>query len=66
MTTTNPYIIEIVTDYGMTYYQVTRKRDSAILYANGNIDCIAQFILEEGIDLMGFDKCPGFDSNHIF
>lgn len=65
-TTANPYKIEIVTDYGMTYYQVTRKRDEAILYANSDIDNIAIFILEEGIDEMGFDRCPDFASNHIF
>lgn len=46
----NPYKIEMVSDYGKTYYQVVRKRDEAILYANSSIDNIASFILDEGID----------------
>lgn len=65
-TTNNPYKIESVSDYGMTYYQVVRKRDEAILYANGNIDNIASFILDEGIDVTGFDAVPEFASNHVF
>ena len=50
----------------MTYYQVVRKRDEAILYANSLIDNIASFILEEGIDKMGFDSVPEFANNHVF
>lgn len=62
----DPYKIEIVTDYGMAYYQVVRKRDEAILYANSNIDNIASFILDEGIDIAGFDAVPEFANNHVF
>lgn len=65
-TTNNPYKIEIASDLGMTYYQVVRKRDEAILYANNNIDNIASFILDEGIDMAGFDAVPEFAGNHIF
>lgn len=65
-TTSNPYKIEVVSDSGMTYYQVVRKRDEAILYANSLIDNIASFIFEEGIDKMGFDSVPEFAGNHIF
>ena len=65
-TSNNPYKIEIITDYGMAYYQVVRKHDDAILYANSNIDCIAEFILNQGIDIMGVDAVPEFDGNHIF
>lgn len=66
MKTSNPYKIEIVTDHGMIYYQVVRKRDEAILYANNSIDNIASFILEEGIDIAGFDTVPEFTNNHVF
>lgn len=66
MKTNNPYKIEYVTDSGMTYYQVVRKRDEAILYANKHIDNIASFILDEGIDMAGFDAVPEFANNHIF
>ena len=62
----NPYKIEMVSDYGKTYYQVVRKRDEAILYANSSIDNIASFILDEGIDVAGFDAVPEFASNHVF
>lgn len=65
-TTNNPYAIELVSDFGLTYYQVVRKADEAILYANGNIDNIASFILDEGIDIAGFDAVPEFNGNHIF
>lgn len=63
---TNPYKVEIVTDYGMTYYQVVRKRDEAILFANKHTDNIARFILDESIDETGFDTVPEFVNNHIF
>lgn len=56
----------MVSDYGKTYYQVVRKRDEAILYANSSIDNIASFILDEGIDIAGFDAVPEFAGNHIF
>ena len=65
-TTNNPYKIEKVTDSGMTYYQVVRKSDEAILYANGMIDCIEKFILDEGFDMLGFDSVPVFANNHVF
>lgn len=64
--TENPYKIETVSDNGLTYYQVVRKRDEAILYANNSIDNIASFILEEGIDMAGFDAVPEFAGNHVF
>lgn len=62
----NPYKIETISSNSMMYYQVVRKRDEAILYANSNIDNIADFILNEGIDLLGFDTVPEFANNHIF
>lgn len=62
----NPYKIETISSNSMMYYQVVRKRDEAILYANSNIDNIAGFILNEGIDLLGFDTVPEFANNHIF
>lgn len=65
-TTSNPYKIEHVSDFDMAYYQVVRKRDEAILYANGNIDNIASFILNEGINMAGFDAVPEFANNHVF
>ena len=65
-TTNNPYKIEIVSDFGMTYYQVVRKRDEAILFANGEIDNIASFILNDGIDGAGFDAVPEVGNHHIF
>lgn len=62
----NPYKIETISSNSMMYYQVVRKRDEAILYANSNIDNVADFILNEGIDLLGFDTVPEFANNHIF
>jgi len=62
-TTNNPYKIEHVSDFGMAYYQVVRKRDEAILYANSNIDNIASFILDEGIDVAGD---PTQDSRRLY
>lgn len=62
----NHYKIETISSNSMMYYQVVRKRDEAILYANSNIDNIADFILNEGIDLLGFDTVPEFANNHIF
>lgn len=35
------YFVEMVTNYGVTYFQVVRRRDSAILYSNVSLSRVA-------------------------
>ena len=51
----NPYKIELVANNDMTYYQVVRKRDDAILYANPFVENIALFVLSTDIYRRGVD-----------
>lgn len=41
METQNNYFIEIVTNNGVTYFQIVRRRDEAILYSNISLARVA-------------------------